>query len=537
MNKIITLFKNNNLIFQIYLLIILNYFITKIFYKILPQENIYFEENIFYSFYDYISISFIIIITIMASFLYKLKWKDIFDTSEPIIIKYFVLFILAIYMWNVLTLDYNLYFNQAYHIDRIILFLFFILAFQSPLAFAYLVILSLIFFNQLNYPSFGYPFPQSYNNIRPLIEILILFIVFMFLKRIYKKISIFAFLITVISLHVANYYIPGVGKMRLSDHYFDWIWINDLSNILIAKYAEGWLGSIIPDTWILIIMEWFSNLTIIMQLGAFLMQILALFVFFHKRFSLILFSLFELLHIGIFLASGILFWEWILLNIAIIYVVKNLNPKEIKKIFNYKIMWASILVIFLGTEIFHSRSLAWYDTPLSNSYEIYATMENGEKYKVDKTLFAPYDRTFYRTILDCFVDQPLKTSWSTMNQKNMEELTILSNKEDDSLIKKDIYLFEQKYGQNKFDKVKQEKVKNFLKVFFTNFNTYDNNKILWNYFSPVRHTYVSFNWDEISYLNLDIKEIEIFSTKRFYSHYHHKLHDLEKKSILKIKID
>lgn len=447
------------------------------------------------------------------------------------------MFILTVYIWNVLTLDYNLYFNQAYQLDRVILLLLLILAFRFPFIFAYLIIFSLIFFNQLNYPNFGYSFPQTYNNLRPLIEVLILLIVFMLVKRVYKKISIIAFFITVICLHVSNYYIPGAGKLLLSENYFDWIWVNDLSNILVAKYAEGWLTGFISPAWITMIIEWFSNLAILMQLGAFLMQILAIFALFHRRFSLILFLLFELFHMAIFLASGILFWEWVLLNIAIIYVVKNLNPEEIKKIFNYRVMLTSILIIFLGNHIFHSRWLAWYDTPLSNSYEIYATMENGEKYQVDKTLFAPYDRTFYRTILDSFVQQPLKSSWSTTNQKCMEELTLLSNKKDYSSIKNDIYLFEQKYGQNKFDQLKQEKIINFIKIFFKNFNTYNNDTIIWNYFSPVRHTYVSFDWDKISYLNLDVKEIEVFSTKRFYSHYHNKLFNLQKESLIKIIID
>ena len=534
--KFILLFKKNQLLFQAFSLIILNYFITKYFYRALPSsESLYAQSSIFYNLYTYASLS-LILFMLSPIFLYKLKWQEIID-KEFSLIKYFILFIFSIYAWGIITLDYNLYFNQAYHGDRIILLTLFVLSFRFPLAFIYFIILSLIFLNQVSYPSFGLKFPEAYVYIKPLLEVSILFIIFMFLKKIYKKLSILAFFIVVLCFHASNYFIPGLGKMLISEHYIDWIWLNDLGNILMAKYSQGWLSEFVALETMEVIIGWVSTVTIPMQLFALTIQAVVLFVFIKKRFAIILFVSFELLHLGIFMATGIFFWKWILLNFAIIYVVKNLNPDDIKRVFNYKVMLFAMPFIMFGYGFFHSYWLAWYDTPLHSYNQIYATTEDGERYEIDINLFAPYDRVFYRNTLNCFIDRPIKGNWDTNNKNIMRELTSLSKEKDYSDIKKQIYNFEKEYGQNDFNQLEQEKFINFLKTSFKNLNTYKDNKIIWTDFSPMRNMYRLFNWKVALNLNSDITQIEIVSNKKFYNYHHNKLLTLEKESIVQIKIE
>lgn len=530
------LFQKNQLFFQVFLLIVLNYFTTRYFYKALPTEEIlYTQSNIFYNLYQYSSLSLILFI-LAPIFIYRLTWEKLIDKNF-ISIKYFILFILSIYAWGVITLDYNLYFNQAYHLDRIILLILFILSFRFPLALVYFTILSLIFFNQVSYPNLECDFPKVYVYIKPLLEVLILFIVFMFVKKIYKKLSILAFFIVVLCFHASNYFIPGLGKVLLSEQYIDWIWVNDLGNILIAKYSQGWLATLIDIDTMQIIVSWVSYFTVPMQVFAFLIQTIVLFIFINKRFSVILFISFELLHLGIFMASGIFFWRWMLLNFAIVYVIQNLDTEHIKKVFNYKIMLFTMPFIMLGYGFFHSYWLAWYDTPLNNFHKVYAITDDGEKYEVDINLFAPYDRAFYRNTLNSFIDIPLKSRWDTTNQNIMRELTTLSLQDTNSSLKKDIFTFEQKYGQNEFNLDEQEKTIKFIKIFFKNFNTYKDKKIIWTYFSPVRDMYRLFDWDKPLDDKIKIAEIEIIFYKNFYDHHQNKLISLEKKSLIKIKIE
>ena len=229
--------KKNQLFLQVFLLIILNYLATKYFYQTFPKEGLYQKSSIFLNLYQYTSLALLSFL-LAPLFLYKEKWHNIIEKKYNVV-KYFIFFIFSIYAWGVITLDYNLYFNNAYHIDRIILIALFAFSFRFPIFFVYFIIFSLLFYNQMNYPNFGYFFPRVY--LKAFVELLFLSTLFIFIKKAYKEFSILAFIIVIIIFHSANYFIPGLGKLYLSQHYIDWIWVNDLSNILIGKYAKGWL--------------------------------------------------------------------------------------------------------------------------------------------------------------------------------------------------------------------------------------------------------------------------------------------------------
>ena len=534
-NTIQKIFQKNQLLFQVFLLIILNYLSTRYLYRSLPSEALYTQDSIFMNLYQYMSLS-LTFFMLAPIFLYKLRWNELISKNY-LILKYFIFFIFSIYAWGVITLNYNLYFDNAYNLDRGILLLLFFLAFRYPVMLIYFVIFSLLFYNQINYPAFDCFFPNDYVNVKPLLEVLILFSIFVFIKKIYTKFSILSFLIVVICFHAANYFIPGLGKIDLSEHYIDWIWVNNLGNILIAKYSQGWLSELVSIEKIQIIVGWMSTFTIPMQFFAFTIQAIVLFVLIKKRFAIILFASFELLHLGIFMASGIFFWRWILLNLAIVYVISKLHNSDIEKVFNYKVMLLSIPFIFLGNGVFHAYKLAWYDSPLNNFYQIYSITEDGEKNKIDLNLFAPYERILYINSFNCFIHKPLKARWDTENMTIMKKLSSISTQTDPSTIKQKIYNFEQTYGVNEFDKRKQEKVTNFLKTFFKNLNNYQNKQTLWTTIAPLRHKYLLLNWDAPLHQKSKIKEIEIVFYKNFYDHKHNKLISLEENSILKIPIE
>ena len=533
-NTIQKIFQKNQLLFQVFLLIVFNYLTTRYLYQTFPAKALYTQDSIFMNAYKYASLS-LILFMLAPVLLYKLRWHEIINKKYTVI-KYFIFFILSVYAWGVITLDYNLYFDNAYNLDRVILLILFILSFRYPMMLLYFVIFSLLFYNQINYPDFDCFFPKDYVNVKPLLEILILFSVFMFVKKFYTKFSILSFLIVVISFHAANYFIPGLGKIELSEHYIDWVWVNDLGNILIAKYSQGWLSEFVSIETIQMVVSWLSTFTIPMQIFAFTIQVIVLFVLIKKRFAIILFASFELLHLGIFMASGIFFWRWILLNLAIVYVISKINSDDIKRVFNYKVMLLSIPFIFLGNSFFHSYKLAWYDTPLNNFYQIYTITEDGKKHKIDLNLFTPYERILYINSFNCFIDKPIKSRWDTDNRNIMKRLISISKETNKSSIKQKIYQFEQKYGVNEFDKCKQEKVTNFLKTFFKNLNNYQNKQTFLSHISPLRHKYLLLNWDAPLHQKSKIKEIEIVFYKNFYDHKHNKLIFLEEKSILKIPI-
>ena len=532
-NYFFSFLKQNSFLFQLILLIVTNYIISKYFYQSLPQTSIYDNSNIFLTLLNHLSVP-LILLFLTPLLLYKQQWKDIFN--DYFIMRYFVIFITLLWAWYVITLDFNLYFNQAYHTDRIILLILLILSIRFPLFFLYFLIFSFIFINQLNYPSLQFSFPSHYNNPRPLLDILILFITFIFIKRIYKNFSSLLFFITVICLHASNYFIPGLGKIMISSDYINWIWINDLSNIMIARYTHGWVTDFISLESVLNIAKHLQQWTVVAQVITFLSQILVLIVFLHKRFSLLLFLSFELLHIGVFISTGIFFWEWILINLAIVYIINKLDVQQSKQIFNYKVMLVAMPFIFLGNGVFNASFLAWYDTPLHNYFEVYAVDENNNEYKMDKNLFAPYEQVLYASNYTSYIDKKIMTTWSTSNQEMMKELSKLSIEKNKSKIKINISNLEEKYGYNYFNQKQQKIFETFIKRYIQNRNQQESKVLFWNYLSPLKHIYYSLNWDKNINNLPKIKYINIKFYKKFYNHNNNSIMILEEKNLCTIKI-
>ena len=81
--------------------------------------------------------------------------------------------------------------------------------------------------------------------------------------------------------------------------------------LLSTSYINGWLGFIDEKTAI-----YFAGIidpqSVIAQVITLLIHLGSIFLLYNKRITLLLFLGFELLHLGIFFASGIFFWKSIM---------------------------------------------------------------------------------------------------------------------------------------------------------------------------------------------------------------------------------
>lgn len=525
---IYSLITKYELMFQILLILCLNFLVLKYLYRSLPSEEVYQSTSVIFNLYK--SFSFKLLFFILVPLLiWNVKWDEIVKKHE-MYIKYFILFVMSIWVWKVVTLDLNLYYNQAYHLDRIILLTLGILAFRFPIALIYVLVFSIVFFNQVSYPTLAGIFPNQYIDSTPLVDILILFVVYIFLKKVYTNFSILAFLVVALCLHASNYFIPGLAKILISEHYIDWMYVNDLSNIFAAQYFQGWLLDVFPWETIQTLFEIIHLTTIPMQVGAFVTQLIVISIFINKKYTLLLFASFEVLHLGVFIVSGIFFWKWILLNLSIIYVVNKLDNEQIKKIFNLKMMLFTIPMIVYGNIFFKPAWLGWYDGPLNNTFKVYATNTQGERYLIDQNLMAPYDILFAQRGFTFLMDEKLRPAWGASDTETMLKLKRLSAD------KNEIFKFEQKYGVNKYNAKKVEEFKNFLRLYFQHWNENMDKRIVWNYFTPPKHVYASLSWDEKVKQDNQVKYVEIVFFKTFYDHNSNDIIQLEEKSVLKVEV-
>ena len=108
------------------------------------------------------------------------------------------------------------------------------------------------------------------------------------------------------------------------------------------------------------------------------------------RWSIILTVFYDLMHISIFILSGIFFWKWILLNVAIIFSLQAFRAPRLP----WALKSLAVLIIILGPAIFFMARLGWYDTPSYNHLFVQAVTKDGRTIKVPSNYFLTTSVTF-----------------------------------------------------------------------------------------------------------------------------------------------
>ena len=315
----------------------------------------------------------------------KFNWNQ-FELA--FVLKPFILILAGILFWEQAFSDYDFYLNTNSNIEKTILVISFVLLFFNPifivvfLTQSYLIWLS----HQFVLGSF------HFTDIRPAYEIITLFVSFLFVKR-FRKIHTKVFLLLALSLHASNYFIPGISKIEISPNGWEWIFLNQLSNLFVSSFINGWLGfldqnTIINISYLIDKVEFlFSPISVLIEISAIMLLI-------HKRASIFLIVGFQLLHLGIFLASGIFFWSWMIVNFGLIFILRKLPEDTLDFLYLKKNKALFIFLVVLSPLIYQPSALAWWDSRLNTTYDFILTTENEKKIKFNRNDFGPYDMIF-----------------------------------------------------------------------------------------------------------------------------------------------
>lgn len=196
----------------------------------------------------------------------------------------------------------------------------------------------------------------------------------------------FAILLVAIAMQAANYFYSSLAKGGLDGGPFDWVLHNENQNIFhIALYNKqllwGELGAL-ADT-VTALLHFVGRP---FAIGIFLIQLMALVVFANRRLLLVLFALFDLMHVGIFVLVGANFWTWFMVNLSIIAAVSKL-PKEA---FSWKVGVAGAAAILLSPLFANVAKLGWYDSLAINSAYFAVVQSGGRVERVPSTVFGFY---------------------------------------------------------------------------------------------------------------------------------------------------
>ena len=460
----------------------------------LKVNSIFFKDSIFFSFLGesifYCTI-FIIITAVFFFFRKKIMWSDITENKS---IRILILLTTLIFTYTTTFSSFNYFTENSVVIDRVLIIIFSILVYFSPLFLVYF--LTILF---LQYASYDFPFNQfSFTDkLLPLSILIYTFCSAIFFLVIKTK-SKFQFdkiwLIGSLIIVFGSYFSPFLSKVSISPIFIDWFLMEDFSLAFDIYLARGWLLNLNQDI-IGHIKDFVFNFQKPLLFISFLIEGIAILLFVKRKISILIISLFTTLNIAIFSLSAIFFWKWILFNLMFIGYLIFTKPN-----FNFKNKWALILfsiIVSYSFSIF--PKLGWYSMPYALNYSLIVEDEEGSSYNIKGNDMAPFD--IYFTF----------SRWDVLNKKQLPTSTL----DPDKLIfyrglnTEELIAYQKENGQNRFNQNKLNKLEFFLIEYFKNFN--EKIKSPHFYFKPISHIQNQVN--NKFFFNKKVKKVKIVATE------------------------
>jgi len=188
------------------------------------------------------------------------------------------------------------------------------------------------------------------------------------------------------------YFIPFVEKLRISPNFYDWVVFEDLGKAFLEYYFTGWrLGLTIEQASTL--SRYISKVSFLLTMSAFLVEISPLLLFTGFRYKKLVVLMCVILHILIFVISGILFWKWII--VCMLFLLPfNFFDEKFSIFCATKKFNLSFILFLISCSYFVSFSvfpkLGWFTGEKFIDYAIIAKTNDGN-YEIPNHFFSPYE--------------------------------------------------------------------------------------------------------------------------------------------------
>jgi hypothetical protein len=327
-----------------------------------------------------------------------LRWRDLDPGCHT---RWLIGTVAGILVWTFTTYDVNLYYDQSHVLDRLLLVGLWVAVLFHPMAIAPLLVVMMAIATQGHYPLPEGPW--MWPDKRLPLDILILFTAYALLaaglrKRIRPNLLPFLLLCMV----GGTYAHAAINKVLLGPNVLTWVFDNDLSNLVVSSHVHGgWLRGIGHEG-VLSYAGFVGGFGVLLSAGTLLAEGAGLLILVHWKLTRFILVGFAALHLGILATSGIFFWKWIAADIALLIYFVLLRRdaadsddeavRERPKVFFRPALLAlGLAVIIFSPRYFNNVSFAWFDTRLTNHFEIYGIGDSGARYRIDPRFFAPYD--------------------------------------------------------------------------------------------------------------------------------------------------
>ncbi len=391
-------------------------------------------------------------------------------------LRIFIMVVALVLVWDLTTYQLNYYVNEAHYFDRLLLLAFFVLLWWHPAFIAPFLFMAYLLWSQFAYPL---PFGVTTVDKSLLFDLLVLFYVFVVVRIIFniKTMHLVALLVCLVA---SNYFIPGVGKLLVSPHGYEWVFAQELETMVVNAQLKGWLLSWDQSTidgLVQLVRQW----RVPMLVGLMLVELGSVFIFYRRRVALYLLLGYVLLHVGIYTLSGIFFWKWMAVDLLLLWLIYKLPTALISELFSKRQWLISLCIILFSWLYFHPHRLSWFGTRMQYIMEYTVEGESGQWYTMERNNMAPFDMLFQTEKLHFLFDAPLlKISGLayTFNYQLVQELEQIDATQ--------ALAYEKKVGVNRAIPEKEAAFVQFLQTYFQHRNQQMEGTVL-NKMAPPRH--------------------------------------------------
>ncbi|MEM8609227.1 MAG: hypothetical protein AAGF92_19145 [Myxococcota bacterium] len=200
----------------------------------------------------------------------------------------------------------------------------------------------------------------------------------------------------VVTIQVSHYLITALAKAWLGPRWNSWPRENRLHHIAASAYSWGWMRFLPWATWRRVV-HTVRRFERPMQASVFAVEALSPLALLHPDVAVALCVVWSCFHLGVFALSGLLFWDWILTNLAIAAAVILLPPDVTAQAFGplQTLVAIVFMVAFpLRHKLWRPMPLGWWDTPFTQRVHWHAHGESGRVYGLYANFWCPHERLF-----------------------------------------------------------------------------------------------------------------------------------------------
>lgn len=132
----------------------------------------------------------------------------------------------------------------------------------------------------------------------------------------------------------SHYLNPGMKKLMIGRHWYSWMRDNRLHSIAISAYLWGWLR-FLPEAKVIRLVQAIRPFDVIVQVLTVVIEVGVILILFDQRLCLGMLIAHICFHLVVGTLSGILFWQFIIIDALLFWGVYSLPPQVAIDLFGF----------------------------------------------------------------------------------------------------------------------------------------------------------------------------------------------------------